>query len=60
MAKDQQLIPRNDKRKNQMKEVIEEQIYQSKSIEEFAERLKYFGIDTIKSRGLTFLFGSVK
>ena len=43
-----------------MKEVIEEQIYQSKSIEEFAERLKYFGIDTIKSRGLTFLFGSVK
>lgn len=55
LPKNQRLIPRNDKRKTTMKERIEEQVYQSKSVDEFMERLKYLGVDTIKSRGISFI-----
>ncbi|WP_346237358.1 relaxase/mobilization nuclease domain-containing protein [Niabella insulamsoli] len=55
LHKQQQQIPRNDQRKQQIKSRLMEVLSQSKSMEAFCQNAKALGLDVIKSRGISFI-----
>ena len=55
LPKQQQQLPRNDKRKEDMKTRLKQVLHASKTFEGFSEKVKQQGIDIIKGRGIAFM-----
>lgn len=55
LSKDQQLLPRHDQRKDQIKAQLREILQSSKTIESFQQKVKEQGFEIIKGRGISFI-----
>ncbi|HMR81579.1 MAG TPA: relaxase/mobilization nuclease domain-containing protein [Niabella sp.] len=55
LSKEQQLIPRNDSRKERIKTQLQELLRSSKTMKSFFEKTKQRGLEIIKGRGISFI-----
>lgn len=55
LSKEQQLIPRNDTRKDHIKTQLQEVLRSSKTLESFQQKVKEKGFEIIKGRGIAFI-----
>ena len=55
LPKEQKLIPRNDSRKNNIREVLQEALRDCKSLDAFYKSAENKGIEVIKTRGIAFI-----
>ncbi|MBO9683800.1 MAG: relaxase/mobilization nuclease domain-containing protein [Flavisolibacter sp.] len=55
LSKDQQLLPRNDQRKEQLKAQLKQILQSSKTMEGFQQKANELNIETIKGRGIAFM-----
>jgi len=55
LSKEQRLIPRHDRRKDNLKENVRRCLYSSKNYQEFQTKMKEKGYQIIKGRGISFL-----
>src|SRR6476469_226879 len=54
LSKEQQMIPRQDNRKEKLKQDIEQSLKQSRSIQEFVQTMKAKKYEVVKQRGIAF------
>lgn len=55
LLKEQQQLPRNDQRKEQLKTQLKQILQSSKTLESFMQKAKELNIETIKGRGIAFV-----
>ncbi|WP_300600942.1 relaxase/mobilization nuclease domain-containing protein [Niabella sp.] len=55
LSKDQQLLPRNDQRKDQIKVQLRQILQSSKTMESFQQEVRKMGFEIIKGRGISFI-----
>ncbi len=55
LSKNQQLLPRNDQRKDHIKTQLREILQSSKTMENFQQKAKAQGFEVIKGRGISFI-----
>ncbi|MBN8857113.1 MAG: relaxase/mobilization nuclease domain-containing protein [Sphingobacteriales bacterium] len=55
LSKEQQLLPRNDQRKDHIKAQLWQILQSSKTMESFQQKVKEQGFDIIKGRGISFI-----
>lgn len=55
LSREQRQIPRNDRRKNQIKEHIRQALNESRYYHEFEQKMKAKGYQVIKGRGISFI-----
>ncbi|GAB3416331.1 relaxase/mobilization nuclease domain-containing protein [Niabella aquatica] len=55
LSKDQQLLPRNDQRKEQLKTQLKQILQSSKTMESFQQKARKLGFEIIKGRGISFI-----
>ena len=58
LSKDQQLLPRNDQRRDQIKAQLQQILRSSKTMDSFLQKVKAQGFEVIKGRGISFIDNS--
>ncbi|MBZ4191557.1 relaxase/mobilization nuclease domain-containing protein [Niabella sp. 3A5MI-3] len=55
LSKDQQLLPRNDQRRDHIKAQLRQILHSSKTMESFQQKVREQGFEIIKGRGISFV-----